>query len=118
MSLFFKNKKNNNFKYHWDDLKKKKKDFKYLSKVNEKILKNLAQKLNKLHNLNYNLNYWRVILGPWLYIFISSSFDRWEILTELIKKKKKLNYTSYLTEKIINLDYRDYLNKVINSDTL
>ena len=117
VSLFFKNKKNNNFKYHWDDLKKKKKDFKYLSKVNEKILKNLAQKLNKLHNLNYNLNYWRVILGPWLYIFISSSFDRWEILTELIKKKKKLNYTSYLTEKIINLDYRDYLNKVINSDT-
>lgn len=116
-NYFLEVKKKDKLSYHWDSLIKKKKDHKYLSNFYEKVLKDLSNKLNLIHNVNYNLIYWRVILGPWLYTFISSNYDRWEILSKTLSNKKFFfNYHSYKTEKFINLDFKDYYDKLTNSD--
>ena len=62
--------------YHWNDREKLKVDFDYLNQLFEKILPSLASKFNKIHKVNYDTRYWKLILGPWLMVFLSISFDR------------------------------------------
>ena len=100
--------------YHWNDLKVKKKDYIYLGILYEKILKKLVKKLNIIHKVNYDVSYWRIIVGPWLYTFTTSSYDRWKQLPDLMKKNKKLNY--YTNNKNINLNFNDYIKKITGSN--
>jgi putative transferase (TIGR04331 family) len=70
--------------YHWDDRTKFKKDYYYLDGLYESVLLDLSNHLNRFHNVNYSLRYWRILLGPWLGVFIQIIFDRWSILNTAI----------------------------------
>ena len=52
--------------YHWKKKQKKIKDFNYLKKLYISILKSLSIKLNNLHNVNFSIKEWKIIIGPWL----------------------------------------------------
>lgn len=66
--------------YHWDDREKLRKDYDYLCSVYESFLNILSSKLNEIHNVNHSLRYWRILIGPWLFYFIQSIYDRWVML--------------------------------------
>lgn len=66
--------------YHWDDRKKLQKDYLYLQELYEELLRELAEKLNALHGTNLSLRYWRILIGPWLCVFMEILFDRWEMI--------------------------------------
>ena len=102
--------------YHWNKFEKKKKDYKYLSQVYEDFLKSLSKKLNDYHNISRDLKYWRIIIGPWLNSYISSSFDRWEQSSDQRKTKKKLIKYKNENDLLINLDFDDYYEKITNSE--
>jgi putative transferase (TIGR04331 family) len=53
------------------------KSYIYVSMLYEKILKEIVPKLNQAHNKNYQIKEWRIILGPWLFPYISSCYDRY-----------------------------------------
>ena len=74
--------------YHWKNKKKLEKDFKYLENFYEKVLSKLVKKLNKIHNTNYSKLFWRILIGPWLGIFLHIYFDRWNNIKSLLKKNK------------------------------
>ena len=63
--------------YHWDDRDKFRSDYAYLKSSYEVALVNLAGVLNAHHDTRHGLRYWRILLGPWLYLFIHVLFDRW-----------------------------------------
>ena len=63
--------------YHWDDRKKLYEDYKYLDRIYERLLSELAEQLNALHEVNHSLRYWRIIIGPWLYWFTQILYDRY-----------------------------------------
>jgi putative transferase (TIGR04331 family) len=63
--------------YHWDDRNKLQADYISLSKLYEQLLLELAEKLNKLHDTNHTIRYWRILIGPWLGYFVQMLFDRW-----------------------------------------
>ena len=67
-------------KYHWEDNVKKKKDYKYIINLYEKILKKLRFRMNEHFKIKKSEMYWRIILGPWLMYYLVANFDRWEIL--------------------------------------
>ena len=81
--------------YHWNDRKKLKNDYFYLDSFYEKVLANLCKQLNIYHQTNYSERFWRIVLGPWLALFIHSTFERWENISDLKKKifylKQKLS---------------------------
>ena len=56
----------NQLPYHWSDRKKFIKDYEYLESFYERVLKSLADHLNKYHGTKHTLRYWRILLGPWL----------------------------------------------------
>jgi putative transferase (TIGR04331 family) len=71
--------------YHWDDREALLKDNFYLRGIHEKILSELTTALNKIHSVNFSKKYWRILIGPWLYMFVEIVFDRWSMLGKAVK---------------------------------
>ncbi len=76
------------FEYHWNDRNKIKLDHQYLEKLYEKILKELSIELSKIHAKERSVDYWRIIIGPWLLQYIGVIFDRWSV-SDCIKREKR-----------------------------
>lgn len=68
--------------YHWDDRIKFRSDYAYLQSCYEDCLAGLAEALNSHHGVRHDLRYWRILLGPWLYLFIHVLFDRWTMVRQ------------------------------------
>ncbi|MDB9976112.1 LIC12162 family protein [Candidatus Thioglobus sp.] len=92
--------------YHWNDRNQLAIDFKFLDLIYEEVLKNLSDKLNSIHKTNFSKRYWRILIGPWLGIFIQVIFDRWKMLN--------------ITIDSFDIDqcnvYREDLNKFVPND--
>ena len=75
--------------YHWDDRKKLYTDYQNIQIIYEKILFELSNKLNQIHQVNYSLRYWRILIGPWLGYFTQTLFDRWFMLSAAFENNQK-----------------------------
>ena len=78
--------------YHWDNRIKFKNDFPFLKDIYERKLIDCAHSLNRIHNLDRDIKYWRVIVGPWLRFFIDALFDRYECIRNANNCYKNSNY--------------------------
>jgi putative transferase (TIGR04331 family) len=67
------------------------KKFFYINNVYNNYLIEITNFLNKIHKVNYSLDYWKVIIGPWLKRFIFIVYDRLQNI-ELIKKKYSISH--------------------------
>ena len=70
------------------------KNYKYISKIYEKLLIGIGQLLNKYHGKSLSKKYWRIVLGPWLGKFLHIVHERWITL-------KKINYKKDISETYI-----------------
>ena len=77
-------KNSNTLGYHWRDRTKLEKDHIYLEKLYEFTLMSLSAYLNKFHRKDYDVEYWRLVVGPWLITYISVLWDRWECLQQAV----------------------------------
>jgi putative transferase (TIGR04331 family) len=64
--------------HHWVDKKKQEIDYKLLDDIYEQKLFDLSHTLSEIHNLKFDIRYWRIIIGPWLKFFIDAVYDRYE----------------------------------------
>ena len=98
--------------FHWKDRNKFNKDSIYLRELHEILLKRLQTVLNDYHHTNYSLRYWRIVIGPWLAIFIPAVYDRWE---QLKNAMKRYDYDATFLNKNIASDLirADYLSSAI-----
>ena len=87
--------------YHWDDRNQLKENSFYLQEVYEVILRELSEYLNIIHGTKHNLRYWRIIIGPWLSIFIPILFDRWVMLDKAINENE-IKWEFQSNKKIYN----------------
>jgi putative transferase (TIGR04331 family) len=79
--------------YHWDDRKKLFDDYQSIQKLYEKLLSELTDKLNQIHNVSHSNRYWRILIGPWLGYFIGMVFDRWFMLKQVIDQVDDIKCT-------------------------
>ena len=63
--------------YHWDDRARLYADYQRLQEFHERMLLELAERLNEIHGVAHGIRYWRILIGPWLGYFIQMLFDRW-----------------------------------------
>ncbi len=92
--------------YHWDSHLKLKKDFPFLKDIYERKLTDCAHSLNRIHKLDRDIKYWRVIVGPWLRFFIDALFDRFECISKANNCHKDSNYI--LHEYDSDISTRDF----------
>ncbi len=63
--------------HHWDNRQKMFQDYCYALNLYETVLQKLAHKLNDIHHVDRSLRYWRIVVGPWLGLFLVMLLDRW-----------------------------------------
>ncbi|MBT4951789.1 MAG: hypothetical protein HON34_08305 [Pelagibacteraceae bacterium] len=104
--------------YHWDDRKKLEEDYNYLLEFYEKTIKDLAIKMNEIHEVNFSLRYWKILLGPWLSLLIHSVFDRWEMIQVAINVNKYIETNILIEDKIkwIAFDQTNFKKLVMEDD--
>lgn len=79
-------------------------DYERLNQIYDEILAHLSLWLNKIHQKNYSLNYWKVLIGPFLYWYIQVIYSRYASL--------KNAYTLYPQLETIGLAPNDYFTPV------
>lgn len=59
--------------------------FDYVNETYEKLLIKLSKKMNNIHETTGSERFWRIIIGPWLYMYISVIYDRYRYLKKAIE---------------------------------
>ncbi len=104
-------------KYHWDNNNKFNNDYKKINQIYENLLVEISKKLNEIHKINLNKEYWRIIIGPWLGYFCQIVFDRWFTIKDANSKyqiKNTICLVHNLEDQIPN-DF-DLFQKMLSSD--
>jgi len=90
----------------------------YINKLFERYLKALSGQLNELHQVDYPLRYWRIIIGPWLYFFLMGMYDRFLNINSAIDSGKATN--TWIPEPpsipYIPKDYNTFIGWSVNDD--
>ena len=93
--------------YHWKDRGKLKQDYNYLEDFYEKSLIELTGVLNNIHGVEQSIDYWRIVLGPWLLTYVAVIWDRWENIRIAFNSHEFKN-TRVVDCNIIDLAPKDY----------
>jgi len=106
----YKLKKNTIYQKRWNNYKLKLHDIKKNIILYNYFLNKLTIFLNKYHNKKFSKRFWSIILGQWLYRFISSISTKWHLIKYLKKDdyifvKKKIDF-----KDTIPLGIEDYTN--------
>lgn len=98
---------------HWKSFKNLSKDKKYINSVYEKLLKVLSKRLNIKFKLNKPIKFWRVLIGPWLILYLVNNYDKWLIVKKQKKKvlKELKNYKIKKPSLLVNYDINDFYLK-------
>jgi len=103
--------------YHWNDRCKLKHDFQRLQLINEEILDELVIVLNRLHGLNKNKSFWRLLLGYWINIYTTVVFDRWSSLKQAKMKgfELKIDALNFEEHELAVIDTGEFIAKATES---
>jgi len=63
--------------YHWSDPQAAYADYLVVDDLYEQCLGKIARALNDAHGIERSVRYWRIVVGPWLQMFIAIVWDRW-----------------------------------------
>jgi len=64
--------------FNWDNREKLFEEYQYSESLTDRIMTALTVELNNIHGVNHSKRYWRILIGPWLYMFLPSLQDRWK----------------------------------------
>jgi len=82
--LSYKNKKIIDF--IWSDKKSFLKDSIVIKKIILKLYQKLFLSLNKTHNKKYSKKFWKILIFPWVYYYVSALYFRWQCIKKIKKK--------------------------------
>lgn len=89
----------------------------FLNTFSERVLIDVSKNLNKYHNIERPVRYWRIILGPWLNIFIQILYERWNQIKFVENKYSLTGVYTYegIEEKFIPNDHSNF-NDLLSTD--
>ena len=65
----------------------------YVTSFYNSVLPKFASRLNLIHNLSYSKRFWQIIVGPWLYFYITALYDRYMNLKNAFSMYENLTTT-------------------------
>lgn len=88
----------------WENKKKFEKDSLYIKETCKKFYKIISLSLNQTHKSKFSKRFWKILLFPWLYYYISSLYFRWETIKKIKNKSSififKKNFNKYNINKL------------------
>lgn len=58
--------------------------FRYTNEIYERTLILVGEALNTMHGTKYSDHYWRIVIGPWLYRYVTVVYDRYACLKQAL----------------------------------
>lgn len=96
--------------YGWEEGQRQK-DCAYIDNLTEDLLYELTEALNSFHRIDRPLRSWRIMLGTWLYKFITIAFNRWMTIQYAVEHYN-ISGTVVLDipkERLVPLDYNGFV---------
>jgi len=78
-------------KEHWVTNQELMDAFDFIERKSQRYLEILAKELNRLHNVDYSLRYWEIIIGSWIRRAIGVFYDRFSTIKDLLDESKLMN---------------------------
>ena len=88
-----------------------------------KVFDVLVKQINKSHNLNYDNNFWKIILEPWYTHFFETILFRYEIIEKLLEHNENLSceFFNFINHPqhfdynhfIMDVSYDDFYNQYL-----
>ena len=73
----FSHRKYSFFKYNFKNSKSYKK---YILDLRSRITGELVTQLNKIHKTKYSEKLWKILLEPWLTMYLENNYYRWDLI--------------------------------------
>ena len=54
--------------------------------LNRQLLQELALALNRIHQTQHPVRYWHIMVGPWLYLFVGTLFNRYHTFKQALNE--------------------------------
>lgn len=70
----------------WDDPLRREEAYRYVNDLYERTLLRLGSRLNDIHGESHGERYWRVVVGHWLYHYVTVLFDRYAHLVRTLER--------------------------------
>lgn len=101
----------------WSKKKTFIKDYIYIRDLLKRSSNSLAIYLNNIHKKNFSIRFWKILILPWLTIYLPAYYYRWKIILHATKKKKiRFNNFLNLQQHQVPIDCYDFHKKVQNDN--
>jgi len=102
-------------RYHWDNSALFYSDYKYLIQLLENLLEELTVILNSIHKVDHTVQYWRILVGPWLGYFVQILADRWANIQIACKEYDISGTTILKTNDVDSIPYgmTDFIRRMV-----
>lgn len=104
---------------HWAEDSSKAKANIVIEKCFDETLQKLAYILNDYHDINYNEQYWKTLLGPWLLSLVTIFIEKYSTSRQLSISEINNSYFCYYPQpanKSIPLDYQDFNSRKMEDE--
>jgi len=114
----FQKRKYKFFESIWKDETEIRNFIPYLTDLRSRLLNKLAIDLNAIHNTNYSLRSWEIMINPWLHYYLEGMYTRFETINKILNKKENLNFIYLNNLKFLEtpFDVRDFTDYIRSSD--
>jgi putative transferase (TIGR04331 family) len=86
----------------------------YIANFSQHLVEKYSHKLNELHKKNYSINYWSILLMPWIIRSLEIFFIRYKDLNKLSDNDYSVNILNTQTTPIFDTS-RDLFNYLLTS---
>ena len=91
----------------WDDRERMHQAGLYCQNLGEQVLTQLSLFLNKVHKVEFEQKYWRILIGPWVFFYVDVFYDHYICINEAFMLFPELQ-TWLLDERDYRVPYDFY----------
>jgi len=89
--------------------------YSYVKNIYEHILPQLAEALNSIHRRKYSQRYWRILIGTWLFDYISIIYDRYLLIDLVLERYPGFSTILLAKDSFVTAnDTSDFISHVLD----
>ena len=98
----------------WEDVFIKEKDYNFIRDILNIYSEKLSTYLNKYNNEKFSVEFWKILILPWLSYYLPSQLYKWRIVNKVLKEKGEFSFFSLPDHEIASypVDTANYYNLI------
>ena len=109
-------KKKNIVIHPWDNFKKLQVDSKLINNYYKIYLEKLLNILNREHNRSNSKKFWEILIGPWLFSFITIFYEKWLLLDKIKNNNYIIENYNHLVDHLIVKSHLEFKRKTLDDE--